>query len=72
MKRLSRATIDALAEAAAKRRVTVAEMNRDLGLRIDETTAACLWSGERMDYDMAVGGLITYRDRARQTQEAAT
>jgi hypothetical protein len=42
------------------------ELNRERGLDIDEATAKCRWSGEGMDYHMAVGGLIWTRDQTRE------
>ena len=69
--RLSRRTLDALAEAAAEGQLTLRELNRDRGLRIDADTAACLWAGERMDYHLAVGCLQSNRDRARATSGAS-
>jgi len=64
--RLSRCTLDALARAAAEKRVTIKETNNALGLDISAETAACRWAGERMDYHMAVDGLVRRRDRARE------
>src|SRR5690606_19255298 len=64
--RLSRRTVDALARAAAEKRVTIKEANSALGIRISAETAACRWAGERMDYYMAVDGLIWRRNRARK------
>lgn len=64
--RLDRETIDALTDAAARGRVTLHELNVEHGLEIDEATARCRWTGERMDYHMAVGGLIWTRDRTRE------
>lgn len=64
--RLDWVTIALLRDAAERGHVTLHELNRGSGLEIDESTARCLWTGERMDYHMAVGGLIWTRDRARE------
>lgn len=39
------------------------QLSRDV--RIDDETARCRWTGERMDYGLAVENLIWERDRAR-------
>ena len=64
--RLDSWTIARLTDAAEHERVTLHDLNRERGLEIDESTARCRWTGERMDYHMAVGGLIWTRDRARE------
>src|SRR5690606_26273295 len=69
--RLDRSTIDALTSAAANGQITLRALNRAAGLDIDERTGACLWTGERMDYHMAVGGLIWTRNRAAECAERA-
>lgn len=46
---------------------TLFAINRRLGLDIDARTAACRWTGERMDYSSAVGWMADVRDRARMT-----
>ncbi len=69
--RVPRHTMDALARAAADQRVAIADVHRTLGQRISAETAACGWAGERMDYHMAVGGLVYYRDRARRRAATA-
>ena len=38
------------------------------GIRIDERTAVTRWAGERMDYDIAVDGLIRRLRRAQTFQ----
>lgn len=64
--RLDRETIDELVAAAARRRVTLHDLNREHGIEIDEKTGQCLWTGERMDYSIAVGDLLWTRDRVRE------
>jgi hypothetical protein len=44
------------------------EQNVSRGLEIDGSTARCRWSGDRMDYGLAVENLISLRDRARVGQ----
>jgi hypothetical protein len=65
-RRLDRGTAETLSHAAEQGRVTLHDLNRDCGLDIDERTAQCRWTGERMDYSIAVGGLIWARDRTRE------
>ena len=36
----------------------VVELNRQVGLVIGDTTSVALWSGERLDYAMAVDALL--------------
>ncbi|HEX6995098.1 MAG TPA: hypothetical protein VF339_13215 [Gammaproteobacteria bacterium] len=36
------------------------------GARSCAEASACRWAGERMDYGIAVDGLVRHRDRARQ------
>ncbi|HEX6993305.1 MAG TPA: hypothetical protein VF339_04085 [Gammaproteobacteria bacterium] len=67
--RLSQHTLDELARAAAERRVAVKEQNRALGLGISAEASTCRWAGERMDYAIAVDGLVRHRDRARRQAE---
>jgi hypothetical protein len=44
---------------------TLVAHNRGRGLTIDAQTTRCKWTGERMDYGMAVGYLIEVRNQTR-------
>jgi hypothetical protein len=46
----------------------IVALNRAAGLSIDETTARCRWSGEVMDYGLAVEALYS-RDRPLSVEE---
>lgn len=67
--RLSQRTLDVLAQAAAERRVTLEDQHKALGFAVSAEAAACRWSGERMDYGLAVDCLVQRRDRARRGAE---
>ncbi|HUF74106.1 MAG TPA: DUF222 domain-containing protein [Gammaproteobacteria bacterium] len=41
------------------------ELNEKRGIRIGPDTIASRWSGETMDYDIAIGALLAARDRGR-------
>ncbi len=42
--------------------------HQHIGLAIDARTAVTRWCGERMDYDMAVGGLLEEQERKRPNE----
>jgi len=42
------------------------------GIDIDPDTAISRWCGERLDYDMAVEGLLCQQEQARQDVSAET
>jgi hypothetical protein len=45
-------------------------LNRERGLDIDATTGRCRWTGERLDYHLAIGYMAACRDEARWRAEA--
>ena len=49
-------------------RTDVATLNRDLGLRIDDDTAVTRRAGERIDYGLAIDGLLWY-DKPASTSD---
>ena len=40
-------------------------MHADEGLDVDSTTAVTRWQGERMDYDLAILGLVQSAERSK-------
>lgn len=49
----------------------LANTHANLGIRIDSSTAATRWQGERMNYDLGVWVLCQQAERARRTRHCA-
>ncbi|MDP1930749.1 MAG: DUF222 domain-containing protein [Gammaproteobacteria bacterium] len=61
-RRMARAVAPQIVEVDRMTETLAIEREHEqIGLQIDARTAVTLWQGERMDYDMAIGAMLTFR-----------